>query len=506
MSQMPDIKSEVNAVKERQKAATGLLGLLSRLGGGAGAAGGGGLGGAAAGGGLLATKAGVIGLVLAGTTMAGGIGVVGWNVFGPGQGDRADSPALQLFASKPKDAASAAGDTAPAAKDGVSPSLEYLAKANAPQAGPGGDVPIDQTAAASVEAPADAGGATPHMGESVASNGAAPRTSLQNTKKLGELSKSFGSGGSGGASASAAPVNAAGSAAALGSGGSKGALGGGLSRGTASNAQSIGRGLARARGGSATRQAMSVLGDNRRAFSSQSGGRTYDGGAGSRGTASVDAGLPSGGAGVGTGGGAQPTATPNKAAQKDQLDAPPTPTGKNVTPYQKALNRAQMLLGVAALLLIGAQMAAKQAVAATMSIAGTASAPAWKALAVGLASVASLLAVSAIAIGAMISGGKYGQPLQGNLIMLAGVLMAGTAAYAAYDMSGISTNSCPAINAWADMPTYMMLAGGAGLVALAGVMLTKPKSYPSSEFEGGRVPDVGYHYQVKPQERARYTV
>jgi hypothetical protein len=114
-----------------------------------------------------------------------------------------------------------------------------------------------------------------------------------------------------------------------------------------------------------------------------------------------------------------------------------------------------------------------------------------------------LLSLAAVAIGAMISGGKYGQPLQGNLIMLAGTLLAGTAAYAAFDISGQSETVA---GAWAKMPMFMKLAGGAGLIAMAGAMMTKPKSYPPSEFDGRRVPDIGYHYQVKPAEQARYTV
>jgi hypothetical protein len=58
MSQMPDIKPEVNKVDDGsdRKKGSGLLGSLFG-GGGAGSGAAGGLGGAAAGGGLLATKA-----------------------------------------------------------------------------------------------------------------------------------------------------------------------------------------------------------------------------------------------------------------------------------------------------------------------------------------------------------------------------------------------------------------------------------------------------------------
>ena len=72
---MPEIKPEVNTVDDGgKKKATGLIGGLFGS-GGTGAAGGlGGLGaGAAGGGGLLATKAGMLALVIVGSSVAGGI-------------------------------------------------------------------------------------------------------------------------------------------------------------------------------------------------------------------------------------------------------------------------------------------------------------------------------------------------------------------------------------------------------------------------------------------------
>jgi hypothetical protein len=513
MSQMPKIKAEVNVDKEREKKKSGLAGLLSRLtgGGGAGGASGGigaggigagGLGGAAASGGLLATKAGLIGLILAGTTVAGGLGMVGWTAFGPGQGDRADNPALQLFASRPKETANPFG-AAPVAKDGTSASLNYLAQANAEKSDASGDAAVtDQTAASATEggdAAAASPSATPHMGESVATNSAAPRTGLKDVKKMGELSKSFGGGGSGGsASASAAPLTGAGATASNSA--SKGSLGAGFA-GRNSNTQSIGRGISRARGGTATRQAMNALGQNRAAFSSQAGGRQYDGGSvAGNGTAGVDAGLPSGGPGVGNGG-SQPTSTPNTAAQKNEFEAPPTPEGKNVTPYQKALNMAGMMLGAAAALLMIGYMLIKDPVPVSKAYTLT--------LVKILAGIALALSLGAVAIGAMISGGKYGQPLQGGLLAAGGAFLAGAAGMLMYSLftAPDPTTEAPVdiLATSGNLSTFMLLAGGAGIAAFAGSMLTKPKSYPSSEFDGKKVPDLGYHYQVKPEERSRYT-
>lgn len=517
MSQMPKIKAEVNIDKEREKKKSGLLGFLSRLGGdggaggasggiGAGGLGAGGLGGAAASGGLLATKAGLIGLILAGTTVAGGLGMVGWTAFGPGQGDRADNPALQLFASRPKETANPFG-AAPVAKDGASASLSFLAQANADKGEASGDAPVTEQGAASAaegDAAAAAGAnATPHMGESAATNSAAPRTGLKDVKKMGELSKSFGGGGSGGASsASAAPLNG-GSGATASNSASKNSLGGGFGSRNSAN-QSIGRGISRARGGTATRQAMNALGQNRAAYSSQAGGRQYDGGSvGGNGTAGVDAGLPSAGAGLGDGG-SQPTSTPNTAAQKNEFEAPPPVEGKNVTPYQKAINMAAMLLAAAMVMIMLIGQIAKAPGGGTT-------------VAYILAGLAGVIGLAVVAIGAQISSGKYGQPLQGGLLAVAGAAVAAAAVLAATTMGNDTTSEAAAkggtqtaaqgaagaASGFMGLSPWVLLVGGAGAAALAGAMLTKPKSYPASEFEGKKVPDIGY--QVQPGESVRYT-
>lgn len=513
MSQMPKIKAEVNIDKEREKKKSGLLGLLSRFtGGGAGGAGGGigaggmaagGLGGAAASGGLLATKAGLIGLILAGTTVAGGLGMVGWTAFGPGQGNRADNPALQLFASRPKETASPFG-APPVAKDGASASLSFLAQANADKGDAPGDAAVTEQSAASAaegDAAAAGTGATPHMGESVATNGAAPRTGLKDVKKMGELSKSFGGGSGGASSAAAAPLNGAGATASNAA--SKNSLGGGFGARNSNN-QSIGRGLSRARGGTATRQAMNALGQNRAAYSSQAGGRQYDGGSvGGNGTAGVDAGLPSAGAGLGDGG-SQPTSTPNTAAQKNEFEAPPPVEGKNVTPYQKAINMAAMLLAAAMLMIMLIGQVAKAPGGGTT-------------VAYILAGLAGVLGLAVVAIGAQISSGKYGQPLQGGLLAVAGAAVAAAAVLAATTMGNDTTSetaaeggtqtaaqgAAGAASGFMGLSPWVLLVGGAGAAALAGAMLTKPKSYPASEFEGKKVPDIGY--QVQPGESVRYT-
>ncbi|MDE2489302.1 MAG: hypothetical protein KGM24_00535, partial [Elusimicrobia bacterium] len=152
MAQIPEIKPDVNKEPEDKKKP----GFLLRLFGGGGAAGegglgalggGGGFGGAAAGGGLLATKAGILTLALVGTTVAGGIGVVGYKLFGPTPSDQMSGGNLSLFAPKPKQAPQPVEP--PVAADGSSQSLTMLRKGNGDlrERSAASAAPADQTAA-----------------------------------------------------------------------------------------------------------------------------------------------------------------------------------------------------------------------------------------------------------------------------------------------------------------------------------------------------------------------
>ena len=127
MAQIPDIKTEVNREPDRDKKRAGLF---ARLFGGGSVSGsfGGGSGGLA-GGGMMATKAGMLALILVGTTVAGGIGVVGYRFFGPGSDDNAEKN-FTLFAARPKDKAAADGASSAAPKDVNSQSLTMFNKAN----------------------------------------------------------------------------------------------------------------------------------------------------------------------------------------------------------------------------------------------------------------------------------------------------------------------------------------------------------------------------------------
>ncbi len=240
---------------------------------------------------------------------------------------------------------------------------------------------------------------------------------------------------------------------------------------------------------------MNALGENRRAFSSQAGGRTYDGGSATGGgTAGVDAGLPSGGPGVNGSGGAQPTSTPNTAAGTNEFEPPPTPAAKNVTPYQKSIDMAAMLLAAAGALIMAAF---------ALNKSGTAQMTGFPKV---LAIMAGVLGLAIVAIGALISGGKYGQPMQGGLLALAGAGIAGMSYLAVsggFAADG-TTNAALSESFMTNLSPLMYIFGAAAVIGGAGALLTKPKVYPASEFEGRKVPDVVH--QVKPMERARYTV
>jgi len=130
----PKINPEVNREEKKRSGLAGFLyrlGIGSQAGEGVGGVGGmGGLGGAGSwggllgSGGLLATKAGLIGLILVATTVAGSLGVVAYKLFGPTAADRGDASFSRLFAPKPQNAAGAAGNGASASANGASKSLQ----------------------------------------------------------------------------------------------------------------------------------------------------------------------------------------------------------------------------------------------------------------------------------------------------------------------------------------------------------------------------------------------
>ncbi len=474
MDQPTDIPKITPAVnREEEKKHGGLAGWFSRM--GIGSRGVGGVGGIGRAGlflskGILATKAGIIGLILVGTTVAGSVGFVGYKLFGPTSADRSDADFKSIFAAKPKSAAASVSGQGGASADGISQSLQYLVDANAKKMVPAQDQAADVAAAAKAAAVAAvAAVATP--GESFTKSDNAPSqgpaAKLKSDRKFGQLGQS-GGGGSGASSGSAGS----------GAGLLASAKGGNLSGMSASRAGGAAGAIPSARRlGGALNQAMQVRRDQASAASSAAAGKTYDGNA--QAPALADAGSQgssSGGTGPGTtsSGGTYPTVNPVSGSAGTSNFAPvPSVPGTNVTPWQSAINTALLCLAGACALLFIANMISKKSAAMG---------PWAKGLAIALSAVAASLGAFAVYLGALIGGGAYGQPLQGGILSLAGgfTIAASAAAIWGFASDGVLKGGPLAIT---------MVCGGAALAALAAAYLTKPKQYPSTDFQNGWPPD-----------------
>ena len=506
--QMPDIKAEVNKVDDGKKKATGLLGGLFG-GGGSGAAGG--LGGLGAGG-LLATKAGMLALVLMGSAVAGGIGLAGYKMFGPGEADKIGGN-LSLFA--PRQPAADPNAVAPVNADGSSASLNFASAAAAKDKAAEAAEAAAAAASASAEAPTDAAAgdaakdaaaadAARREANSRAASGAALANGgggaagtmgrgLTNTKKLGALSGAVGGGGSTSASASTKLGDNLANAAKNGASSAFSRQGGGAAK--ASNARSVaGRG-----GRSARAQARNVMGDHAggKAGSSFAAGRTYDGSASGGGGAIGPDGGSIGMGGVGDGAGSQPkTLAANSAGSTKEQDPPvPEAPAKDVTPWAKQIMMGMAAGAIAVALMMFASSMIEKAKATYAKVVATgvgalAAAPALvTALQLGkvLIGAAIALGLAGIAMGAMISGGQNGQTLQG------GLLIASSAAIVAAGGWLMSTTLHPIPKtpeaiaadkhyaAFGVPTTWMYVIGGMGAVGLVGTMMAPKKTCKSDQ-------------------------
>jgi len=478
--------------KDQDKKRSGLAGLLLRFGIGSEAGGGvagtegfGGLLGAGVSGGLLATKAGIIGLILVGTTVAGSLGVVAYKLFGPTAADRPDASFTSLFSPKPQNAAGAVGHDASASANGVSKSLQYLADANAK----GEAVPQDQTAQAASAPPANASAsaavAPPLKNDNVLGSTVAK---LKSDHKFGAMSQGAASG-SGGSVSLPAGGGAAGNAASL----LAGKKGGNLS-GMAASQPGMGSMSAlrsRALGGGAVRQLGAVRHDQTGAASSQAAGRTYDGNAATPSPAASagDSGTQNSGADT------NPRVNPSGGSSADQFPSSvASVAGTNVTPWQAAINTAMILTMLSAGLLFAADKVAKMKITATFAIGAI---QAWVCI---LAGLAAAVASAVIALGAEIGGGKYGQPLQGKMLCLAGgllvacsgILMAGALSA---DAGKPGSDQANQLAMSGNVEMLMMLCGGAALAAMAWAYMAPKNTYSSGLFKDGRPPDWDHSYQ-----------
>jgi hypothetical protein len=510
---MPEIKPVVNKEPERDKKKAGFLSRL--FGGGSGASAGlggsgelgglswlggeGGLGGLTSGG-LLATKAGLMALILAGTTVAGGIGLIGYRLFGPGADPTGAGDNLQLFAPKPK-AGQNGGQSTDAPKDGSSASLQYLNQANHPaEAAP--DAAANAAPPGAAGAAAGSAAAAAGKGAGAANGAAGGNAPMPTMPKLGALPALPGGGG-GGSAASASVVSSkpAGTSAS-----SRGGLSDFKGNAAAKAGASSGRAISGFHAGGAVGQAFGALHDNgTSAQSSQSAGHTYDG-APTGGSNIGGNGTPIGGTGVpgANGASAQPQSLNGPTNTSNISPAPPGPPATDVCPWQESIHVAQGLLGMGALLLFVMSKVGKNPIA-------------YYALNAAVAAIAA----GVIVLGAKISGGAYGQTLQGSILMAAGAGLMVAAAMAGFMRGGASktptsvagtagaTGTAGAAGAASSgsgflggLPAYMYLAGGAALLGIVGTMMMPPKTYPSTDFSNGIPPDGWFGYQQLPSERA----
>ncbi|MBI3566163.1 MAG: hypothetical protein HY079_13270 [Elusimicrobia bacterium] len=428
-------------------------------------------------------------------------------MFGPSQ-DQSDG-SVSLFAVKPKEAATSSDAQNAAPKDGSSASLQYLSQANTapkePEQKPA-EAPKDAGAASAATsadaAAATAGGSSGPLNASGSTGNGVSKGLLKTGGKFGELSKSFGGGG-GGAVAGGAPAKGGSAAdAAAQAGGSHGAATG-MKKGVAAMGGGSRAVASRKGANSGMRQAMSALADNRGATTSYGAGRTYDGSAPTN-TGNIG---PTGGE-IGMGGqgdttGAQPTSTPNTANQTKEFKAPPEPDAVMAAPWQKAIDTAKIMVGIAVALLLIAKLAAKTQYGRLVTMV--------------VAAIVAVLGAMVIALGAQIGGGEYGQKAQGAWLAAAGVGLCIAAAAAAFgggdnsNSSGMNTDGSVAsagadeakdAGFFAGVNTWVLIGGGLGLAGMIGSMMTPPQKYPSKQFENGHPPDINFFGYQAPSEAA----
>lgn len=480
MSEFPDIKPSVNkgAEPKRERRSAGLF---ARWFGGAGTSGLGSAGeglGIASGGGLLATKAGLMMMILVGTTVAGAVGLIGYRLFGPGAADAIGAgDGLQLFAKKTQEVKKADS----VSQDGSSASLQYLTQANPP-------TPTDKTAAS--EKADDPSGSSINGSAGVSANAAGPINKgaesgngankgimMKAVAKFGALSTT-GSTGSGGASGSSVPPRT------LTDNASIKAVSNGFKRAApAAVTASAARSAASRHFKNAASQAFGVLRDNRGASSSYSAGRTYDGAATAASNIGVSGGAIAAAPSVESGTAQQKvTAGANTDTKKTEV---PTPTSTDEAPWQNSIKVAEGLLALGGLLLYA------------MSKLGKVN----PIIFYGLNAIVALIAAAIIAIGAQISGGQYGQKLQGEILAAAGAGLILGATMAAVQGPSSATDAKAGSGGIAGINPYVLIGGGAALIGLAASMMTPLKKYPSTDFQNGNAPDS--HWFGRRERRSR---
>ncbi len=492
MSQVPEIKPEVNKEENKEeKKGGGFLGSLFGSGGGAGSGAMGGLGGAAAGGGILATKAGLVALILVGSTVAGGLGLVGYRAFSP---SHSGSGSMSLFEARPKPAPGAEGaegEGAAGGGSGVSASLDYFAKANAGagDGAPAAEAPPIAPTAATADAAASASASASRMANNnaPASGPAASLPKLSGGAKIGQMS---GSGGGGGTSASMAAGGAPGQFGGARAGSISGMRGGAGDFRGAGGAKNYGA----ARRSGAYKTLGAIRRDHRGATSSQVAGQRYDRAVPGGSTIGSEGGEIVGGEQQGARATGDTKTTPNKIANdRDQENPPPPPPPKEVTPWQKEISLAKnLLMGAALCLFLAAQLAmVKEPTDLT------------KVLRYALAAIGGLLALYAMYLGIKVLGGKYGQGTLGTIFLLSGALL--TATSVGLLLWEPKPDDVEKGLTMASLPTWLGLCGVVGIVGVVSTFFLKPgKVKCEGKYE--KLPecedDATYYKHGPPSEQA----
>lgn len=426
---IPEIRSDVRRGTDERKGAG--LGLLAKLGLGGGSASGG-AGGFASAGGLLAGKAGIVALLVAGSSVAAGIGLFTFS-----GGSSGPKTSASLFARA--DGAATPADSAQAASNGLAPagevsgSLDNFHQANRgavvdPYAAPKTEEVRDSAAPAQT-----APGAVPDN-TNAPSAGTAPPSPGPHPKMVKGSGFGSASGGSSGASGGG-PATARAAGSAVGGGDfSRGATG------TSTAMRGAGRGVQRAsaisRGGggpSPTAQLRShggILKGNLASgnVSSPGSGSFMDGG-GHGGTIGGGGGQISGGGASMGGRGVDSSASKSVSTNLREVEPPPAPDKKaeNKTSYQKFIMAA---MGAMAIAMIAMFISSKYGTAAKtmtpiLATAALASAKMWAGIATAAGAVATGIGVYLMT--------KEGQMMQGGIMAASGAIITVMAAMAWLD-------------------------------------------------------------------------
>lgn len=416
---LPRIEGQVMRKEGEEKKGAGFLfGVLSKLGLKTGL-----VGEVGALGGLMATNAGIVGLVLVGTTIAAGTGMF-LSLSRPARvSPNANMTGILPQSDSQSSAALSAGVQAGAPKDGTSASLDYVAQANRDASGDGAGAKPGEGAAADSQGPTDssvqdAASGAGGSGGAGASGGGSASVRPPSPMPGGRLvrAQGIGAGGGGGTAASASAGN---SIAGANRGGARSPAG----SGSAYPRSSVNRPFTAAgkRAAQQAAQALRVTRGNLKSgnVNSPGAGLTYDGGRGSVGVPGIGAAHPVEGAGlIGSGVSKDPGVASTAKDIKDISKAPKIDDGKNKTPYQKYIIAAiaALAIGMICLLLAGHLMKLAHAGNAAMLL------PAQI-----LAGIAAAAGVAAAACGAVIWT-KYEQMGQGLMFVMAGGVLAFQAA------------------------------------------------------------------------------